>query len=385
MAGTPAASDDGSDMQPEQEACEMRSANFVLRAVAVCAGLAVIACGLVATPSAAQAASVTASGPVVSGISGKCLDDLGGSSAAGTIVDLWDCNGLASAQDWSVMDDGTIQINGECLDVTGGGTGNGTQVQISDCHGAGAQQWQQQAGALVNPQSGRCLDDPGSATDNGTQLQIYDCNGTPAQQWSLPSANSTTGGDPIAVTYPGGDLVVSSDDDGIDPALMQQILSTTLPQAFGAPAGADLNTLVNAIATATAGFPGSIQPLNVTGGTISVSGSTVTVDIPASDISANAEVPGWVASIISLAVATAISAVAFGTCEATALIAAGALTLPELPALAPWITSVCWGIGTFFWTFSASLLKDVLTGVELTQAYGYKFWPPRSPPVLAVR
>jgi len=130
------------------------------------------------------------SGPVTSGIAGKCLDVSAGNSVDTTPVDLYTCNG-STAQQWTIGDDGTLRSLGKCLDVTGGGTANGVKVDLYTCNGTGAQKWQwsstgEGGEALANPQSGRCLDDPGASTTNATQLQIYACNGTPAQFWRLP-------------------------------------------------------------------------------------------------------------------------------------------------------------------------------------------------------
>jgi Ricin-type beta-trefoil lectin domain/Glycosyl hydrolases family 16 len=126
-------------------------------------------------------------GPVTSGMSGKCLDDYGGSSANGTIADLYDCNGTA-AQNWTAAG-GTLQASGKCLDIIGSGsTADGTLVDLWDCNGGSNQKWTAENGELVNPASGKCLDDPGFSTTNGTQLDIWDCNGGSNQTWSLPGA-----------------------------------------------------------------------------------------------------------------------------------------------------------------------------------------------------
>ena len=132
--------------------------------------------------------SVTvATGPVKSGISGKCLDDYTGSATDGTKVDLWDCNNTP-AQQWTVGN-GLAQINGKCLDITGAGsTANGTLVEIWDCNGGSNQAWTAENGDLVNPASGKCLDDPNLSTTNGTQLEIWTCNGGSNQQWTLPAS-----------------------------------------------------------------------------------------------------------------------------------------------------------------------------------------------------
>ena len=129
--------------------------------------------------------STTPTGPVTSGMSGKCLDDYTGSTTNGTIADLWDCNGTA-AQNWTPVN-GTLQVIGACLDIIGSGsTANGTLVDIWACNGGANQQWVAENGTLVNPQSGKCLDDPGFSTTNGTQLDIWACNGGVNQNWTLP-------------------------------------------------------------------------------------------------------------------------------------------------------------------------------------------------------
>ncbi|WP_410589363.1 RICIN domain-containing protein [Amycolatopsis sp. lyj-23] len=127
------------------------------------------------------------SGPVRSGVAGKCLDVNAGSNADGTAVQMWGCNGTA-AQSWKVNSDGTLRALGKCLDVAGYGTANGTPVTLWDCTGGDNQQWQPYNGGYRNPLSGRCLDDPGSSSTDGTRVALWDCNGTAGQRWSLPGA-----------------------------------------------------------------------------------------------------------------------------------------------------------------------------------------------------
>ena len=126
-------------------------------------------------------------GPIVSGVSASlCVDDNGGSTTAGSHVQIWGCNGTG-AQNWTVASNGTLQVEGGCMDVTSSGTTPGTLVQYWPCNGTGAQQWRTGAnGSLVNPQSGLCLDDPGFSTTQGTQLEIWTCNGGSNQHWTLP-------------------------------------------------------------------------------------------------------------------------------------------------------------------------------------------------------
>ncbi|HEV2636210.1 MAG TPA: ricin-type beta-trefoil lectin domain protein [Actinocrinis sp.] len=137
--------------------------------------------------------SVRNTGPILSGQSGKCLDVNGGSSADGTVVQQWGCNGT-TAQSWSEYTDGTVRILGKCLDAVAGGTANGTKTDLYTCNGTGAQIWQPYDGGLRNLVSGRCLDDPAGSTANGTQLDLWDCNGGVNQQWGPLAPGPVTSG-----------------------------------------------------------------------------------------------------------------------------------------------------------------------------------------------
>lgn len=130
---------------------------------------------------------VVLSGAVPSGMSGLCLDALGGSTANGTAADLWTCNG-GRAQTWTWNYTGeTLSIGGVCLDVIGQNTAPGTKVDLWSCNGGLNQAWRQAAnGELVGVQSGLCLDDPGYSTTPGTQLEIWTCNGGANQNWTTP-------------------------------------------------------------------------------------------------------------------------------------------------------------------------------------------------------
>lgn len=146
-----------------------------------------------AAQSAAFTWTVTAAptggptGPVRLNLAGKCLNDVGNSSANGTAQDIWTCNGSTS-QKWTVVQDGTLRIHGKCLDVYHGGTTSGTKVDLYSCNGSGAQQWRLQTrGELVNPASGKCLTDPSGSTANGTRIKIVTCAGKAYQQWTLPA------------------------------------------------------------------------------------------------------------------------------------------------------------------------------------------------------
>ena len=140
--------------------------------------------------SGVATARASATGPVRSGLAGKCLDARAGNSANGTPVQSYDCNGSA-AQQWTSYTDGSLRILGKCLDATGAGTANGTAVTLWDCHGGSNQQWQPHDGAYRNPISGRCLDIPGANTANGVQVALWNCNFGNQQTWSTPGFVAT--------------------------------------------------------------------------------------------------------------------------------------------------------------------------------------------------
>jgi hypothetical protein len=134
-----------------------------------------------------QPAGGTRTGPIVSGLNtAKCVDNNNAAATPGNKVQMFDCNGFAAAQSWTVNSNGTITIDGGCLDITGNNSANGTLVEWWPCNGGSNQQWQAVNGQLVNPATGKCLDDPAGITTNGIQLQIWSCSGASNQQWRLP-------------------------------------------------------------------------------------------------------------------------------------------------------------------------------------------------------
>ncbi|MFF7969043.1 lectin [Streptomyces sp. NPDC007903] len=120
------------------------------------------------------------------GLAGKCLDVAGGSSANGTAVQLYDCNG-STAQQWTVAADGSVRALGKCLDVVSASTADGAKVQLYDCNGTGAQRWSYNAatGDVVNTAADKCLDVTDNSSANGARVQIWSCTGAANQKWTL--------------------------------------------------------------------------------------------------------------------------------------------------------------------------------------------------------
>jgi GH25 family lysozyme M1 (1,4-beta-N-acetylmuramidase) len=156
--------------------------------------------GLQATGSASftwtvrGAADTGPAGRVRLDLGGKCLNDVGNSSARGTRVSVSTCNSSA-AQHWTVVADGTLRIHGQCLATVRSGISNGTQVGLQPCTDGAAQRWTVQAGGeLVNGKSGTCLGGPGRT--NGPYPFIWQCTGQPIQRWIRPAG-------PVALEIPG--------------------------------------------------------------------------------------------------------------------------------------------------------------------------------------
>lgn len=135
--------------------------------------------------------AMAASAGRITGLGGKCVDVAAASSANGTAVQLYDCNG-STAQTWTVGNsDNSIQALGKCLDVAAASTANGAKVQLYDCNGTNAQKWTSSNGTLVNTGSGKCLDATGNSSANATPLQIWSCTAAANQKWALPGGGQT--------------------------------------------------------------------------------------------------------------------------------------------------------------------------------------------------
>jgi hypothetical protein len=142
-----------------------------------------------ASPSPSPTASPSptpASGHLVRGYGGTCLDDAGNSSANRAKVQIWNCNTFDKAQLWTYSS-GELVHNGKCLNDRAWG-GNGTKVILYTCNRALNELWTHLSNGeyVLNAKGYRlCLDDPAYSTRNGTQLIVYTCNDGANQRWYL--------------------------------------------------------------------------------------------------------------------------------------------------------------------------------------------------------
>ncbi|GAB3825085.1 ricin-type beta-trefoil lectin domain protein [Dactylosporangium cerinum] len=181
------------------------------------------------TVVAMTTASAAATGQIT-GYGGKCVDVAAASSANGTQVQLYTCNGTG-AQQWTVGDDGTIRALGKCLDVAAASTANGTKIQIWDCNGSGAQQWSKQSDGTLRS-LGKCLDATGPSSADGTKLQLWDCFASANQQWTLPggTTNPPTSTPPNNPNNPDLGPNVSVFDPSMSASTIQSRLNTVFNQ-----------------------------------------------------------------------------------------------------------------------------------------------------------
>ncbi|MGW3459782.1 RICIN domain-containing protein [Streptomyces olivaceoviridis] len=175
------------------------------------AALSLAATLLTAAPApaatAGAAALPTGFATIVNAASGRCLDAKAATTANGTAVQQYACNGT-TAQQWSLTDagDGYVRIGNrndtnQVADVADVSTADGAAVHLWSYGGGANQQWlpvDDGGGAFhfVNRNSGKCLDDPGASLADSVQFVQYTCNGTAAQRFQVvPVTQSTSNPD----------------------------------------------------------------------------------------------------------------------------------------------------------------------------------------------
>ena len=135
------------------------------------------------TSAAATTAATVAETGTFTGYDALCLDDWARRTVDGNQIIIEDCNST-SAQSWTVEPDGTMRVEGMCMDVPGTSPGAGSLVELWTCDGAATQVWRGTTdGTLVNAALKLCLDDPGSDSSPGTGLDVTACTDGANQQW----------------------------------------------------------------------------------------------------------------------------------------------------------------------------------------------------------
>ncbi len=139
------------------------------------------------TQAAAPAPPPAPAGHLVRGYDGRCLDDLGNSSANRAEVVIWKCNSSDKAQLWTYSS-GELVHDGKCLNDTAWG-GSWTKQILYSCNHALNELWTHLGNGeyVLNAKGYRlCLDDPAFATRNGTRVIVYACKDSANQRWQKP-------------------------------------------------------------------------------------------------------------------------------------------------------------------------------------------------------
>ena len=121
------------------------------------------------------------------GPSSVCLDVKGGNTVTvqsapcdATFRQVWNWD------NFFIAGIGTTSASGKCLSVLNAGTAAGTPVQLLQCNGTVGQIWYFSGGHVVNPNSGKCLD-VGNALFTPATIQNCIFTGSPpkGQIWVI--------------------------------------------------------------------------------------------------------------------------------------------------------------------------------------------------------
>lgn len=145
-------------------------------------------------PTPSSSISPTAWYKVINKNSGKCVDARAASTANGTAVQQYTCNG-STAQNWQFQptNNGYVRVNNrngasQVWDIAG--AADNSPIQLWSYGGGGNQQWMPVAEGngyyhFVSQLTGKCLDVPSASSADSVQLVEYGCNGTAAQSFTL--------------------------------------------------------------------------------------------------------------------------------------------------------------------------------------------------------
>lgn len=134
-------------------------------------------------------------GLIVSRATSKCVDVEKASTADGTNIRQWTCNGTA-AQLWDFIETAPNEVaivsraSAKVMDVYGSQYINGANVAQFAWNGGNNQRWRiEQAGRgffnIVSAASNKCLDLDNGDSKDGVNIQQWDCHGRENQQWRI--------------------------------------------------------------------------------------------------------------------------------------------------------------------------------------------------------
>jgi glucosylceramidase len=164
------------------------------------------------TSAAGSGISTTSYYTITNEASGSCLDDTGGGTTNGTVLQQYTCYANNLNQQWKFTatsagyyEVATYTTSTLAWDVVNAGTSSGTNMQLWTYGGGLNQQFQPALLAsgyyeFVDRNSGLCLNVPGGANTNGLQLQINTCNGATSESFTLTAIAATAPAAPTSLT-----------------------------------------------------------------------------------------------------------------------------------------------------------------------------------------
>lgn len=164
-----------------------------------------------ATTGAASTISTTSYYTITNEASGSCVDDTGGGTANGTVLQQWACS-VGVNQEWLFTSAGsgyyevtTYNSSTAAWNVVNQGTSPGTNMQLWAYGGGLNEQFEPVKLAsgyyeFIDHNSGLCLNVPNGSNTNGLQLQINTCNASTSESFTLTVVGSSSPAAPTSLT-----------------------------------------------------------------------------------------------------------------------------------------------------------------------------------------
>ena len=164
------------------------------------------------TSAAGSGISTTSYYTITNEASGSCLDDTGGGTSNGTVLQQYTCYANNVNQEWlftatsgGYYEVTTYNANTLAWNVVNSGTSSGTDMQLWTYGGGLNEQFEPALLSsgyyeFIDRNSGLCLNVPGGANTNGLQLQINTCNGATSESFTLTAIAATAPAAPTALT-----------------------------------------------------------------------------------------------------------------------------------------------------------------------------------------
>jgi hypothetical protein len=149
--------------------------------------LGIFACSARSEPASSQSDPLTsAAAPLIGIQSGLCLDVKHASTAPGTPLQIYPCNGGANQGFTFTAASELRSFNGTQCVQPQSGSANPLPAVIEPCNGQASQRWTLNAdGSISSQASGLCLDVFQQETATHTAVNLWSCNGQMNQSWSF--------------------------------------------------------------------------------------------------------------------------------------------------------------------------------------------------------